>query len=138
MRVSVVLADKGTNNLQQGTLNLLNVGWVQTQLNPAPGVVGGFLTPPHAVAVFFEVDHPDCNHPIELVLALLTEDGQPVHVHGPEGDQEIRISNFVTVPSPGMAPIATPGTGNALIEIFPGLPLQPGGYRWEVTLNQNH
>ena len=36
MKVTVLLADKGTNNPQGGTLNLLNVGWTRTVLRPSP------------------------------------------------------------------------------------------------------
>jgi hypothetical protein len=138
MKVSILLADKGTANPPAGTLNLLNVGWVQTQLNNAPAVPGGMITPSHAVAVFFEVEHQRCNHPIELVLELLDEDGQPVTVPGPQGPQQIRVSNFLTVASPAAAPIGASGTGNALIEIIPGLPLAPGSYRWNASLDGEH
>jgi len=142
MKLSILLADKGTANPQQGTLNLLNVGWVQTQLVPSPvplpGVQGGLITPPHAVVVFFEVEPAFCNRPIELVLSLLTDDGQPVEMPGPMGEQPVRVSSVVTVPSPAMAPIGSPGTGNALIEIFPGLLVPPGAYRWDATLAGEH
>jgi hypothetical protein len=139
MKVSVVLADKGTNNPQQGTLNLLNAGWVQTQLTSSPLVPGALVTPPHAVAIFFEVEHSLCNRPIEIVLALLTEDGRPVEVPSATGgEQQVTVGSVVTVPSPAMAPLGTPGTGNALIEIFPGLLVPPGGYRWNVTLAGEH
>jgi hypothetical protein len=138
MKVSVLLADKGTANPQAGTLNLLNAGWVQTQLRPAPpmlpGIAGGFITAPHAIAAFFEVDYEQCNHTIELVLELLTQDSHPVEVPGPAGPQTLRISQQVTVPSPGGVELATPGSGNALVEIFPGLPLPPGAYRWQASL----
>ncbi len=135
MRVQILLADKGTRNPGQGTLNLLNVGWSQTPLRPAPPMVpGGLITGPHAVAIFFEIEHQYCNHPIELVLSLLTEDGPTVQLPGPAGPQEMRIRQMVTVMSPGGVPIGTPGNGNAIVEIFPGLPLRPGGYRWNVTL----
>jgi hypothetical protein len=137
MKVSVVLADKGTNT-QQGTLNLLNVGWVQTQLGPSPLVPGQLLTPPHAVVVFFEVEHAYCNHPIELVIALLTQDGQTVEMPSPAGPQVVRMVTPVTVASPAMAPLGAPGTGNAMIEIFPGLLVPPGEYRWDVTLAGEH
>lgn len=133
MKVQVLLADKGTPNLQQGTLNLLNVGWSQTGLRPA-GPMGLLLTPPFAVAVFFEVDHHHCNHPIDLVLSLVTEDGTPVEVPGPAGPQQMRISQQITVSSPAGMPIGAPGVGNSLVEIVPGLPLAPGGYQWRATL----
>jgi hypothetical protein len=139
MKLSVLLADKGTQNPQAGTLNLLNAGWVQTQLRPAPpmmpGLPGGLITPPHAIAVFFEVEYNQCNRPIELVLELLNEDGRPVEIPGPAGPQQLRITQQVTIPSPGGVSLATPGNGNAMVEIFPGLPLAPGTYRWQATLD---
>ena len=54
------------------------------------------------------------------------------------GNGELRMTHYVTVPSPGGAPLGTPGNGNAMVEIFPGLPLSPGGYRWNVTLAGHH
>jgi len=135
MRLSVLLADKGTNNPQAGTLNLLNIGWKSTVLIPAAGIPGGLLTPPHAVAVFFEVEHQRCNRPIDLVLRLVTEDGAPVVVPSPSGEQPLVVTQRITVVSPPGVPLGTLGAGNALIEIMPGLPLQPGGYRWEATLD---
>jgi hypothetical protein len=135
MRVQVLLADKGSTNGPAGTLNLLNVGWTQTILRAIPtGVPDVGLTVPHAVAIFFEVEPKDCNHPIDLELELEDEDGKVVSVQGPAGPQEMRLKQPVTVKSPGGVPLGTPGTGNALIEIFPGLPLKPGGYRWKVRL----
>ena len=139
MKVLVVLADKGTINPQQGTLNLLNAGWTQTHLRPAPQMMpGAFITAPHAVAAFFEVEYAHCNHPIELVLALLTEDGRPVQLPAPAGPQEIVFRQMLTIQTPGGAPYGTPGVGNALVEIAPGLPLPAGGYRWNVTLDNEH
>jgi hypothetical protein len=94
------------------------------------------LTQPFAVAVFFEVEHPRCNHPIELVLTLETEDGHTVRLPGPGGgEQPVQIRQNVTVPSPAQAPIGSPGTGNALLEFFPGLPLGAGTYIWRVELD---
>jgi len=138
MKVSVLICDKGTANPQQGTLNLLNVGWVQTQLGLNPAVPGSLLTPPHAVAVFFEVEHAYCNRPIELVLTLEDEDGRVVSMPGPTGPQEIRLVSAVTVGSPAMASLGTPGAGNALVEIMPGLLVPPGAYRWNVSLAGEH
>ena len=135
VKVSVILADRGTSNPQSGTLNLLGAGWRATQLVSSQQ---GILTPPHVVVVFFEVDYSDCNHVIPLELALLTEDGQPVNIPGVPGNGELRMTHYVTVPSPGGAPLGTPGNGNAMIEIFPGLPLAPGGYRWNVSLAGRH
>jgi hypothetical protein len=135
MRVSILLADKGTNNPQAGTLNLLNVGWKATRLNPAPMVPGGFITAAHAIAIFFEVEHQRCNHPIALVLRLVTEDGESVQMPGPNGPQDLVITQTITVVSPPGVPMGTLAPGNALVEILPGLPIPAGGYRWEATLD---
>ena len=109
MKVSVVLADKGNANSQEGTLNLLNVGWVQKQLTQHAAAPGQLITPPHVVVAFFEVEHSLCNTPIELVLELLTEDGQPVSIPSPTGPQPVRVTSVTTVLSPAGAPIAAPG-----------------------------
>lgn len=139
MNVTVLLADKGTANLQQGTLNLLNVGWTQTPMRPAGQMIpGGYLTSAHAIAIFFEVDHQYCNRQIELVLELLTEDGQAVELPGPVGPQAMRISQHIVVQSPAGMPIGSPGVGNALIEIVPGLAVPAGGYEWQVRLAGEH
>ena len=139
MKVTVLLADKGTANPQQGTLNLLNVGWWQTVLHPAgPMVPGGFLTAPHAVAVFLELEHQYCNRPTELVLSLVDEDGRAVQVPGPGGGQELRIAQQITVSSPAGVPIGTPGRGTSMIEIVPGLAVGPGGYEWIATFAGEH
>ena len=136
MKVQVLLADRGTQNPQQGTLNLLNLGWKQTTLRASPTPVpGGLITAAHVVAVFFEVEPQRCNRPIELVISLLTEDCAPVELPSPAGPQQVRITQAVTIASPGGVPMGTPGNGNAMVEIFPGLPIPEGAYRWNVTLD---
>ena len=136
MRVIVLLADKGTANPPQSTLNLLNAGWKQTMLRPSPMPIPGgqLVTGPHVVAIFFEAEPQYCNRPIELVISLVDDDGQPVQLPGPAGPQVMRIAQQVTILSPGGVPFGTPGAGNTMIDIFPGLPVEPGGYRWDVTL----
>jgi hypothetical protein len=95
---------------------------------------GPFITPPHVVAVFYELEQNYLNRPIELVIELLTEDGQAVQLPGPAGLQPMRMQTTINVPSPGGVPIGTPGTGNSMIEVFPGLPLAVGAYIWRATL----
>lgn len=140
MKVNVLLADKGTSSPAHGTLNLLNAGWTQTQLtgSPVPNAPGLSLTPPHAVAVFYEVEPAFCNKAIELVVELVTQDGETVQLPGPAGPQAMRLQQQITVETPGGVPIGTPGTGNRLIEIFPCLPLAPGIYEWRVSLAGQH
>lgn len=136
MKLQILLADKGTQNPHAGTLNLLNVGWHQTSI--APGPPGMAITPPHAVAIFWEVDPQYCNKPIELVVSLVTEDGNPVELPGPAGPQPMELHQQITVVTPAGMPMGTPGVGNMILEIQPGLPLQPGGYEWRVSLAGQH
>lgn len=139
MKVVVLLADKGTQSPAQGTLNLLNVGWMRTTLQPPDPLMGGMvLTPPHAVAIFFEVEPRHCNHPIPLLVDLVTDDGHLVEVPGPAGPQAMRIEQSVTVPSPGGVPTGSPGVGNTLVEIGSGIPLAPGTYEWRISLAGEH
>lgn len=131
MKVSVLLADKGTNNPAAGTLNLLNVGWGVTKLS-------GRITAPHAVAVFFEADLAECNRPVAVVLELVNDDGQVVDLPGPAGPQPMRLEQSLTIVPPGGAPTGTVGKANTLLEIAPGLPLAPGTYSWRVTVDGHH
>ncbi len=133
MKVAVLLADKGTTNPQAGTLNLLNLGWAVTQLQRGPA---GLITPAHAVAVFYEVEFNRCNRSLPLIVELLNEDGQPVAIPG--GPPSMRIEQQIVVFPPPGAPNGTPGRGNLMLEIVPGLPLSPGRYAWNVTLDGDH
>ena len=135
MKVLVLLAEKGTQN-PQGTLNLLGVGWTQTLLNP--GAPGMWVTGPQAVAVFYEVEPRHCNHPIDMVIELVTQDGETVQVPGPTGLQPLRIQQSIVVQTPGGVPTGSPGTGNTLLEMLQGLPLRPGGYEWRISLAGEH
>ena len=128
MRVHVLLADKGTNNPQAGTLNLLNAGWGTTGANPLG------VTPSVAVVVFFEADYLECNRPLAVALHLQDQDGHVVDVPGPAGPQPMRMEQTLTVISPPGAPHGMPGKANLMIEMQPGLPLAPGIYKWVVVV----
>lgn len=130
----MLLADKGKANPQQQTLDLLNAGWTTTTLTVGPA---GMMTTPQAIAVFFEVELARCNRPLNLQIELVDEDGQVIQLPGPAGPQPMRVTQSVTVRPPA-APTGTPGTGNALIEMFPGVPLSPGRYSWRVNLDGEH
>lgn len=134
MKVSVLLADKGKANPQQGTVDLLNVGWSIATLVTGPT---GLMTGPQAVAVFYEVELARCNKPLDLLIELVNADGSIVELPGPAGPQLMQIRQSVTIRIPP-APTGTPGTGNALIEMYPGIPLAEGRYNWNVTLDGEH
>jgi len=140
VKVYVLLADRGAQNPQNGTLSLLNVGWTVTQLRRVlgPGVPPGIaplVTGPQVVVVFLEAELAMCNRPLSLQLELLTEDGGVVEIPGPSGSQPVRLDQPIMVPSPAGVPTGFPGRATAMMELPTGLPLAPGIYRWQARVN---
>ena len=140
VKIYVLLADRGTQNPQNGTLNLLNVGWAVTQLRRPIGP-GAFapaplpLSAPQVVVVFLEAELGLCNKTLTLEIELLTEDGAIVEIPGPSGSQAVRLEQQIMVPSPAGVPTGFPGHASAMMDIPTGLPLAPGIYRWQARVN---
>jgi hypothetical protein len=140
VKIYVLLADRGTHNTQTGTLSLLNVGWAVTHLRPSPGQAVGdpapaLVTGPYVVVVFIEAELAMCNKPLTLEVELLTEDGHLVSIPGPGGPQAVRLEQPIIVPSPPGVPTGFPGHATAMMEMPTGLPLAPGIYRWQASIN---
>jgi len=140
VKVYVLLADRGAQNAQNGTLSLLNVGWTVTQLRRVmgPGVPPGIaplVTGPQVVVVFIEAELAMCNRALNLQIELLTEDGEVVDIPGPAGHQPVRLDQPIMVPSPAGVPTGFPGRATAMMEMPTGLPLAPGIYRWQARVN---
>ncbi len=140
MKIYVLLADRGTQSPQTGTVNLLNVGWAMTQLRrpvtPGAGAVGvPLVTGPQTVVVFLEAELAMCNRPHLLEIELVDDDGGVVSVPGPLGPQAVRLEQQIIVPSPSGVPTGFPGRASAMMELPVGLPLAPGIYRWQVKLD---
>jgi hypothetical protein len=140
VKIYVLLADRGTHNTQTGTLSLLNVGWAVTHLRPSPGQGSAdpatpLVTGPYVVVVFIEAELGMCNKTLMLQVELLTEDGQVVSIPGPAGAQAVRLEQPIIVPSPPGVPTGFPGHATAMMELPTGLPLGPGIYRWQASMN---
>jgi hypothetical protein len=140
VKIYVLLADRGSQNPHNGTLNLLNVGWSVTQLRRAmgPGIApntGPLVTGPQVVVVFIEAELAMCNRSHTLQIELLTEDGDVVEIQGPAGPQAVRLEQPIMVPSPAGVPTGFPGRATAMMELPTGLPLSPGIYRWQARVN---
>jgi len=139
VNVHVLLADKATQNVHGGTLNLLNAGWTVTQLrrlaSPPPPAPTPLVTGPQVVVVFLEAELAMCNRPLTLEIELLSEDGDTVYVPGPAGVQPVRLEQRIIVPSPPGVPTGFPGRATAMMELPTGLPLSPGIYRWLARVN---
>ena len=139
LRLHVLLADRGTQNPQGGTLNLLNAGWSVTQLRrlagPSAPPWAPLVTGPQVVVVFLEAELAMCNRPILLEIELVSEDGDVVHVPGPAAPQPVRLEQRLIVPSPPGVPTGFPGRATAMMELPTGLPLAPGIYRWQAKVD---
>lgn len=140
VKLYVLLADRGVQNAQTGTVSLLNVGWTVTQLRRVmgPGVPPGIaplVTGPQVVVVFIEAELAMCNRALTLQMELLTEDGLVVDIPGPSGPQPVRLDQPIMVPSPSGVPTGFPGRATAMMELPTGLPLAPGIYRWQARVN---
>jgi hypothetical protein len=139
VKVYVLLADRGTQNPQSGTLSLLNVGWAVTQLR-RPMVQGApagaaLVTAPQVVVVLIEAELGMCNRSLTLEIELLSDDGDVVEIPGLPGPQAVRLEQSIMVPSPAGVPTGFPGHATAMMELPTGLPLAPGIYRWQARVN---
>jgi len=139
VKIYVLLADRGTQNSQNGTLSLLNAGWAVIHLH-RPMAIGAanaapLVTAPHVVVVFLEAELGMCNKALTLEIELLTEDGGRVEIPGPTGPQVVRLEQPIMVPSPSGVPTGFPGHASAMMDLSTGLPLAPGIYRWQARLN---
>src|SRR4051812_35570821 len=92
MRVTMMLADAAQE--VGGKLYILGGGWSVTGPQPTP----------HAVAVKVDVPWTAANTKHHFRLSLMSADGAPVLVPGPEGDaQPVRIEgDFETGRPPGL------------------------------------
>lgn len=99
-------------------------GWTHLLLggnNPAADMAVGLV-----VAVPW--DETNKRHPLEL--RLMTDDGEQVMV----GDQEVMGAGNIEVGRP--AGIKPGSDLNAVVAFkFQGVPLEPGGYVWQLTID---
>ncbi len=140
VKIYVLLADRGTQSSHNGTLNLLNVGWAVTHLRRAmgpavPPAAALLVTGPQVVVVLMEAELAMCNRPLTLVIELRTEDGDVVEIPGAAEPQAVRLEQQIMVPSPAGVPTGFPGRATAMMDLPTGLPLAPGIYRWQASVN---
>jgi hypothetical protein len=127
LKVTMMLADSAQE--VGGKLYILGGGWSIT--GPVPG--------PSALAVKFDVPWDRTNHRLNVVLELLTSDGEPVMVPAPDGSQKpLRFDGQLEV---GRPPGLKPGTpiDAAMALNFSPLPLQPDSrYEWRLSIDGHH
>lgn len=123
MKVSVLLADNA--QAADGKLYILGAGWATTTSPTAP----------MALAILIEVPWTEANRQHRLIVRLLDQDGKPVTVPTPMGEQAFRLEAGFVV---GRPPQAIPGTPlNVPIAMnFGPLPLAPGcRFIWAIYID---
>lgn len=110
----------------QGKLYVLGGGWSITGPGPTP----------MAIAIKVEVPWDHTNRRHTWSLELIDEDGQPVLVPTPEGEQAIKIGGEFEVGRPPGLPPGTPIDLPLVVNLAP-LPL-PAGQRleWRLTISE--
>jgi hypothetical protein len=111
-----------------GKLYILGGGWSQVR-SAGPG-----LAIPMALAIRVAVPWDLANRQIGLVAKLITGDGEPVRLQGPDG--EAHAMEATTSLEVGRPPGVAPGTPlDAMLAInIGGIPLDPGRYAWTVEI----
>lgn len=122
----MLLADSAEQaNPQMPKISALGIGWDQT-VTPLPA---------HVVILLIRVPWTETNRKIPIKIEMVTEDGQPVMMPTPLGDQPLEVGGDLEV---GRPPGVAHGTTIQVPQIIPsppGLPLLPGRYVWRVELD---
>ena len=124
MDAQILLADAAQAS-PDGKVHALGIGW-STTVTPLP---------PQAVIVLIKVPWDVSNDKHMAVVELHDGDGEPVEIQGPLGMQPVRVeAEFETGRPPGL-PKGTPIDLPLAFNLGAGMPLQPGRYVWELTIN---
>lgn len=120
MRAKILLADSA--EVREGLLFLLGGGW--NEVGPAPQ--------PFALAGLIEIEWDETNARHSLELTVENEDGAPLIVPTPAGDQPVRVTSEFEVGRPAGS---TPGSSFNMPLAVPIVPLPwTPGRRYVVRL----
>lgn len=127
MKITVLLADAGQSDAS-GKTHVLGLGWT---------VVDAPTSQPMAIVVLVGFDGQDeaaGSH--EIVLRLVNDDGSPVKLLDIDGPVVIKAAVHVDVRADARASPDAPATGPLIVNVAPGLPLEPGKrYRWVAEVD---
>jgi hypothetical protein len=108
-----------------GKLYILGGGW---------SVIGPVLGP-HSIAFKIDVPWSQANDKHHFRLSLLSADGEPILVPGPEGDQPLRIEGEFETGRPAGLPAGT-DLDFAFVVNIGALPLTPGErFEWRLWID---
>ena len=124
MKVTILLADSA--QAIGGKLYILGGGWSVIGPNPSP----------MALAIKIEVPWNEANISHQLHLTLCDEDGHPIQVPTPTGDQPFEIKSSFEVGRPAGIRVGTPIDLALALNIAP-LPLRPNNrYVWHCFIDE--
>jgi hypothetical protein len=124
VKISLLLADAAQADAGSGKVNALGLGWRQCQTP----------TPAFTLVLFLDIDWDETNKQHKLKCQLLTTDGEPVVMAGPQGPQRIL---FEAAAEAGRPPGTIHGTSVRMpltLNIPAGIALEPGMYEWRVEV----
>ena len=124
MKITLLLAEFAKAD-QQGEVTAVGMGW---NSRPTP-------LPPFALVIFVEVGWDETNKPHVLTCDLVTEDGEPVELSGPLGDQPVHFEARVEAGRPPGAVHGTAFRAPLAINVGGPVPLPPGRYEWRAAIN---
>jgi hypothetical protein len=107
----------------EGKLYVLGGGWSTT--GPAPA--------PSAIALKIDVPWDEANRAHPMRLELLTSDGKPVEMPGPQGLAPVLIEARLEVGRPPGITAGVPLDATFAVNISP-MPLVGGRYEWRCSL----
>lgn len=124
MDAQILLADAAQAS-PDGKVHALGLGW-STTTTPLP---------PQAVVVLIKVPWDVTNDKHLAVVELVGSDGEAVQFPGPLGAQAVKVeAEFETGRPPGI-PKGTPIDVPLTFTVGGGMPLAPGRYVWELTID---
>ncbi|MZE80853.1 DUF6941 family protein [Streptomyces xinghaiensis] len=124
MDVTLALA-RAANIDVSGHINALGLGWEVIGPSPLPAFV---------IIAVARVAPEDSERPLETELKLVDSEGQLVTLSN-DSDRELVIQNQIKVPPAFERPPGLHGGAAMIVDMSPGLVLDPGLYEWVLSLN---
>jgi hypothetical protein len=125
MNVTIHLANSA-NVDSGGLVNALGLGWQITGPSPLP---------PFSVIVLVTAPEDRSEEPFEVRLQLTKSTGEPVMTGDPDEAQPVELRVMAHVGPSTKRPAGLPTGANLLVEMAPGLLLEPGIYEWVVSID---